>query len=99
MEGKLGTDELANFLNRASGGGSSDVSVSGDRTITGAGRESWIVVNFNFPPADMGAVVIRMTIPLIPFRLVLVPCMSCGFMSPPPLTNSMRLSLDKGGGS
>lgn len=40
MDGKLGTDELASLPNRATGGGSSGMSVSGGRTNTGVDGES-----------------------------------------------------------
>lgn len=70
MEGKLGTDELANGLNRLRGGGSSGMNVSGEGTTTGVDGESWIVVTFNFSPGDIGAVVIRMTNCLMVFRAV-----------------------------
>lgn len=98
VEGKLWTDELPSFSNRKPGGGSSGVRVSGGRVTVGIddGGESRIVVSFTFSPKDIGAVVIRMTICLMLFLLVLVPC---DLTSPDFLPNSVQaLSSDGSGG-
>jgi hypothetical protein len=67
------------LLNRLRGGGSSDMGVSEGRTTMGVDGESWIAVSFSFPLVDIGAVVIRMTICLIFFRLDF--WVSCGLTS------------------
>ena len=71
MEAKLEADELANISNRVPGGGSSGRRAS-EESNTGIDGESWIVFDFTFSPADTGAVVIRMMICLMLFRLVFV---------------------------
>jgi len=93
VEGRLGTDALPSFSNRVPGGGSSGIRDSGDR-VTGIGGGSRIVFSFTFSPADVGVVVIRMTICLMLFRLVLVfrDLTLPGF---PP--NSASVSSDEGG--
>lgn len=69
MEDKLRTDELGRFSNRAPEGGSSGIRVSGGNT-SDMGDGSWIVVDFTFSSlAGMGAVVIRIKICLMAFRL------------------------------
>lgn len=95
MEGKLGTEELAGPLNHLVGGGSRGVRVSGGRTTTGP--DLWIVPNFSFSPACSGAVVIRMTICLMLFRLSLDSLVIRGFLSSS-FTPTSR-SFGKGEGS